>query len=272
MKRLSIITNFWQPKKIFALALAAVLLPACANEQERAKAPNATENVTTEQVSDNTNQLIGRTVTVRSEPLQKVGLASFTISDQQLFSSEPILVVNASGKPFILPEDTEVQVTGTVRNLVVSEIEREYNLTLEPNLYREYENKPAIIAQSIAISPEAGEISKNPSQYYGRNLAIAGEVENITGPNTFSLDEDQLVGEDLLVLHATPQTAINQGGKVTVTGVIRPFVVAEIERDYDITWDLNLKRKLEAEYSNKPVVIATQVYPSVVSQETTNYN
>lgn len=267
MKKLNIIKKLWEPKKIFALALAAVLLPACANEQERATVPSAPGNVTTEQVSDNTNQLIGKTVTVRSEPVQKVGPASFTVSDQQFFGNEPILVVNASGKPFLFPDDTKVQVTGTVRNLVVSEIEREYNLTLEPNLYREYENKPAIIAQSIALSPKAGEISKNPSQYYGKNLAIAGEVEEITGPNTFTLDEDQLVGgENLLVLHATPQAAINDGEKVTVTGVVRPFVVAEIERDYDITWDLNVKRKLEAEYSNKPVVIATQVYPSAVSQ------
>jgi len=267
MKRHNIIKNLWEPKKIFALALAAVLLPACAEQQETATVPNAPGNVTTQEVSDNTNQLIGRTVTVRSEPVQKVGPASFTISDRQFFGNEPILVVNASGQPFLLPENTAVQVTGTVRNLVVSEIEREYNLTLEPNLYREYENKPAIVAQSIALSPKPGEVSKNPTQYYGRSIAITGEVEEITGSNTFTLDEDQLIGgEDLLVLHSTPQTAINDGEKVVVTGVVRPFVVAEIERDYDITWDLNVKRKLEAEYSNKPVVIATQVYPSAVSQ------
>lgn len=267
MKRHNVIKNLWEPKKIFALALAAVLLPACAEQQETATVPNAPGNVTTQEVSDNTNQLIGRTVTVRSEPVQKVGPASFTISDRQFFGNEPILVVNASGQPFLLPENTAVQVTGTVRNLVVSEIEREYNLTLEPNLYREYENKPAIIAQSIALSPKPGEVSKNPTQYYGRSIAINGEVENITGPNTFTLDEDQLIGgENLLVLHATPQAAINDGENVVVTGVVRQFVVAEIERDYDITWDLNLKRKLEAEYSNKPVVIATQVYPSAVSQ------
>lgn len=269
MTTFNIIKKILEPKKLFALALAAVLLPACAEQQETATVPNAPGNVTTEQVSDNTNQLIGKTVTIRSEPVRKIGSASFTVSDEQFFGSEPILVVNASGKPFLLPEnnDTEVQVTGTVRNFVIADIEREYSLTLDPNLYAEFEKKPAIVAQSIALSPEPGEVSKNPTQYYGRTIAINGEVEEITGPNTFTLDEDQLVGgENLLVLHATPQATLNKDEKVVVTGVVRPFVVAEIERDYDITWDLNLKRKLEAEYSNKPVVIATQVYPSAVTQ------
>jgi hypothetical protein len=31
-------------------------------------------------------------------------------------------------------------------------------LGLDPNLYREYESQPAIIAQSIALAPEPGQI------------------------------------------------------------------------------------------------------------------
>jgi len=48
----------------------------------------------------------------------------------------------------------------------------------------------------------------------------------------------------LLVLVANPKTAntaIKDGEYVAVTGVLRSFVVADIERDYDLTWDLNLK-------------------------------
>ncbi|MFB2934580.1 hypothetical protein ACE1B6_04820 [Aerosakkonemataceae cyanobacterium BLCC-F154] len=268
-KRINIVKKILEPKKIFALALAAVLLPACANEQETVNLPNAPTNVTTEEVSDNTNQLIGRTVTIRSEPLRKIGTASFTVSDEQFFGSEPILVINASGQPFLLPENdaTEIQVTGTVRNFVIADLEREYNLTLDPNLYAEFERKPALIAQSLALAPNPGEVTENPAQFYGKTVAIAGEVENVTGPNTFTLDEEKLVGgEDLLVLHTTPVTAINDGGKVVVTGVVRPFVVTEIERDYDITWDLNVRRELEAKYRNKPVLISTGVYPSAVAQ------
>lgn len=74
-----------------------------------------------------------------------------------------------------------------------------------------------------------------------------------------------LIGaSDLLVLVATPKQAIDDDEKVAVTGVLRKFVVADLERDYDLTWDLELQRKLEAEYSNKPVLIANFVYPSAI--------
>jgi hypothetical protein len=171
--------------------------------------------------------------------------------------------VNASGTPLVLPEDAEVQVTGTVANLVVADIEREYDLDLEPDLYVEYEGKPAIVAQAVALAPEPGEITKNPSQYYNKVIAVPAEVENIVGPNAFTLDEDQLIGaSDLLVLVVNPKRPIKEGEKVVATGVLRPLVVADIERDYDLTWDLELQKKLEAEYSTKPVLIADDVYPS----------
>lgn len=269
----NIIKKLWEPKKVFALALAAVLLPACANERDTATLPNAGEsaatNVTTEEVSDNANRLAGRTVTVRSEPLRKVGPASFTISDQQFFGTEPILVINATGQPFLLPEgdDPDVQVTGTVRDFVIADIEREYNLTLDPNLYAEFERKPALIAQSLALAPDPDEVVENPALYYGKTIAVSADVKEIASPYAFTLDDDDLIGgENLLVLHATPVAGLNEDEKVVVTGVVRRFVVAEIERDYDITWDLNVKRKLEAEYSNKPVLISTGVYPSAVPQ------
>jgi hypothetical protein len=30
--------------------------------------------------------------------------------------------------------------------------------------------------------------------------------------------------------------------------------------DYDLTWDLNVKKQLEVEYANKPVLVAETVY------------
>lgn len=80
------------------------------------------------------------------------------------------------------------------------------------------------------------------------------------------MDEDKLFGgQDLLVIRAgTPKRTVNEGEKVAVTGVLRPFVVAELERDYDLNWDLTLQRTLEAEYKNKPVFIANEVYPSAI--------
>ncbi|MGB3263547.1 MAG: hypothetical protein WBA89_06275 [Microcoleus sp.] len=255
-----------------ALALAAVtLLPACSTPQREATAPATPGTVatTTENVVDKTAQLLGKTVTVRSKPINKLGPSTFTVSDQKFFGSQTILVVNATGKPFVLPAEAgqDVQVTGTVRNFVFADIEREYKLGLEPNAYAEYETKPAIIAQSMALSPTPGELTSNPQKYYGKTLAVSGEVENIRSSNSFTLDEEKLIGgEDLLVIHTVPQPSMKQGEKVAVTGVLRQFVVAELERDYDLQWDLTLKQKLEAEYTNKPVLVATGVYPSAIPE------
>jgi hypothetical protein len=155
-----------------------------------------------------------------------------------------------------------------VTNFVSADVESEFDLDLDPDLYVDYNNKPAIIAQSLAVSPEPGEIAANPSQYYGQTLAVTGEVENIYGTNTFTLDEDKLFGgQDLLVVVNNPNNAaIQEDTTVAVTGELRPFVTADLERDYELTWDLDVQNQLEAEYSQRPVLVVEQVYPSAIPE------
>ena len=255
----------WNTKgAAIALAFLAMLLPACTtNTSEKVGDPTAKTNVSTEEVADKTNALLGKTVTVRSEVEKKVGANSFTIGDDKLFGSEKILVINASGAPIALPDDIKLQVTGTVQKFVVAEVEREFNLDLEPEIEVEYKDKPVIIAQSIALAPEPGEVTKNPSAFYGKVIAVKAEVEEIVSPVSFTLDEDKLTStKDLLVLNRTPGQTVTDGQEVVVTGVLRPFVVADIEKDYDLNWDLTLQRKLEAEYSQKPTLVTNSVYPA----------
>jgi hypothetical protein len=255
----------WNTKgAAIALAFLAMLLPACTtNTSEKVGGPTAKTNVTTEEVADRTNALLGKTVTVRSEVEKKVGANSFTIGDDKLFGSEKILVINASGAPTVLPDDIKLQVTGKVQKFVVADVEREFKLNLEPEVEVEYKDKPVIIAQSIALAPEPGEVTKNPSAFYNKTIAVKAEVEDIISPTSFTLDEDKLTStKDLLVLNTTPGQTIKDGQEVVVTGVLRPFVVADIERDYDLNWDLTLQRKLEAEYSQKPALVTKSVFPA----------
>ncbi|MBD2233808.1 hypothetical protein [Phormidium tenue] len=253
-----------------------VLVGACGESAPERETSDGSTNVQTEEVAEDTESYIGQVVTIRSEPVEKVGDNSFTVNDEQFFGSEPILVINASGEPLLLPEDgVEVQVTGEVRNFLISEVDQEFDLTLDPNLYEEYEDQAVIIAQSIALAPEPGEISANPEQYYGETLAVTGEVGEIQSEGTFTLDEDRLLGaEDLLVIYAQPKAGtsaseavpptITDDEQVAVTGVLRPFVVSELERDYDLTWDAGVQEQLEADYSERPVLIATAVYSSAI--------
>ncbi|MDY7012686.1 MAG: hypothetical protein SVX43_03640 [Cyanobacteriota bacterium] len=258
-----------------ALALTAILLPACANNTEEPEVtePNATEpevtdsNATVEDVAENADELFGQVVTVRGEPDEILDNVSFTLSDDEFFGGDEILIVNSSGEPFTLPEDgTNIQVTGEVRQFSAFDFEEEFELDWTPA--EDYGERPTIVAQSIAISPEPGEVTGNPEEYYGQTVAVEGEVEEVADATTFTLEEEQLVGgENLTVINLTePAQGIEEGNQIVVTGQVRPFVLAEIEKDYDLTWDLELKEKLEAEYSNKPVLVATGIYPSATEE------
>lgn len=236
-------------------------------DAETSDATEAEENVTTEEVAEDTEDLLGQTVTIRSNALEVVEPSTFVVGDQEFFGGEDILVVNASGEVFELPEeDTEVQVTGEVVEFLIADVESEYDLDLDPDLYVDYEGQPAIIAQSLAAAPEPGEIAEDPTQYYGETLAVTGEIETIYGDNTFTLDEDELFGgEDLLVVVNNPTVApIQDGETVAVTGELRQLVIADLETDYDLTWDLDVQEQLEAEYSDRPVLVVDEVYPSAI--------
>lgn len=264
VRRNGLAQALWNTKgTAIALAFFAMFLPACGTDQ-KVGGPTAQTNVETEEVAEETNKLLGKSVTVRSEVGEKVGAHSFTITDNELFGNDKVLVVNGSGAPLVLPEgDTELQVTGKVRKLVVAEVEKEFSLDLEREIEVEYKDKPVIVAQSIALAPDPGEVTKNPSAFYGKTIAVKAEVEDIISPTSFTLDEDKLTStQDLLVLNTTPGQTIKDGQEVVVTGVLRPFVVADIERDYDLNWDLTLQRKLEAEYSQKPALVAKYVFPA----------
>lgn len=227
---------------------------------------NAKATITnTSEITDNTKEFIGNSATIKSRVIQKVGLSSFTVSDARFFRGDPLVVVNASGAPFDLPSDQniKVEVTGQVRNLVIPKIEQEFNLKIDDKYYKDYINKPAIIARYIVLAPEPGQITQHPEQYYRRKVAVTGKVENIRSPVLLTLHENQLFGgEDLLVLlKAPPKVAINQNQTVSIRGEVRPFVVAEIERDYGFTWDLKVKRELEGKYGNRPILVAETAYP-----------
>jgi len=244
---------------IFLVAIT-ILIQACSFLNAKVTFTNTSE------IALNTDEFIGKSVTIKSKVIQQIGLSSFTVRDKRFFNGEPLVVVNASGEPFDLPLDQniKVQVTGQVRNLVIPKIEREFNLNIQEENYRDFINRPAIIARSLVLAPQPGQITQRPEQYYRRQVVVTGKVENIHSPVLLTLDKNQWFGgQDLLVLLKTsPKVAINQGQTVSVIGEVRPFVVTEIERDYDFPWDKYAQMDLEAKYGNRTVVVADTVYPS----------
>jgi superfamily II DNA/RNA helicase len=105
-----------------------------------------------EEVADNPNQFMGQMVTLNGEVAEVLGPNVFRIQEDQLIGGSDIIVITTDGQMPVM-EDSQVQVTGEVRQLVITEIERDYDLgwddTFSTEIEREYTDRPAIVAQSI---------------------------------------------------------------------------------------------------------------------------
>lgn len=249
------------------VAASLVLLPACAAGPQSTTTSAESDNVTTEELADDTNSYVGEEVTVRADVEEVVDETAFVMESEGFLNNERILVINASSEPFLIPDvgDSQVQVTGEVETFSMATAAEEYNLTLDPDLYGEYESQPVIIASSLALAPDPGDITANPENYYNQRIAVQGEVEDMLESGLFTIDEDELFsGEDLLVIPTQGTTTIQDGEAVVVTGVLRPYVKADFDKDYDLQWDLSVTESVEADYSQKPVFVADSVYPSAI--------
>lgn len=104
------------------------------------------------EVADNPNQFMGQTVTLNGEVAEVLGPNVFRIQEDQLIGGSDIIVITTDGQMPVM-EDSQVQVTGEVRQLVITEIERDYDLgwdnTFSTEIEREYTDRPAIVAQSV---------------------------------------------------------------------------------------------------------------------------
>jgi hypothetical protein len=82
-------------------------------------------------------------------------------------------------------------------------------------------------------------------------------------PGIFRLEEEGwFEGDEVLVIGASTLPTLDEAEEVVVTGTLRPFVAAEFDQEYDLTWDLDLQEQLEAEYTEQPVLVADDVYVS----------
>ncbi|MBE9098293.1 hypothetical protein [Vacuolonema iberomarrocanum] len=252
--------------------LVALIGSACVETSTPSAQPSGSaetpQTTTHEVISDSIESFIGETVSVQGEVRERIDDASFLLEDERpFFGGEDIIVISV-GEPITLlnGDESDLYVTGEVRQLAIADFAREYGLQLNPDLYAEYENLPVIIAQSIIPLLSPGELTRDPERYYNQQVMVSGEVDDRVSSTVFTLDEEQVFGgEDLLVIRQQTTIAIAEDEDVVVTGVLRPYVEAEFERDYDLNWDLSTQETLEAEYREKPVFVADDIQRSDLS-------
>lgn len=280
MKRFSNIQNYLHRKSISLSATVGLLMaafspiytPQPVNAQSLDEEYSVFQNVTLDDLAENPEAYVGRTVTLRAEPEETDNRYSFKLDDEDginIFDldldKDEVLVLNTSRVPFTAPEDDdmEVQVTGKVGVFTLVEVERELGIDLDPEIYLEYENQPVVYAQSIALAPEPDEVTNNPERFYGQAIAVEGEVDEIYSPRTFTLHDDEpFDGEDLLAIYQGSGQIPEDDTDVVVVGEIRSLPVADIERNYDLDWDdLDLETQIETDYEQQPVLIVREIYP-----------
>jgi hypothetical protein len=177
------------------------------------------------------------------------------------------LVIDRSGKLPALPEDgSQVQVTGRVDRVITSNTVENQDLDLSPDVVTLYKDRPAIIAESIILSPSASEVTENPQNYYNRPVVVKGKVEEVLADNTFTLSEYNLnEGKDLLVLSVAPQPTPETNAEIFARGSVRPLNIAELERDYNLNLNSALTERLESEYSQQAVLVIDNIAPAKIN-------
>lgn len=246
---------------LFSLAL---LLPFEVHSNKQALAQSKEGNATVEDIIDNTDNWLGKTVTLTGKIDEMQGDSSFTLESDNYFDSDRVLIINKSGAPLPeLPEEnTTIRITGEV-NLVDG---MEYFGDTSEDVSDEYEQKPAIVADYIILAPDPVEIVETPANYYDREVAVSGKVADILDENAFTLEEFSLKSDrNLLVLNTTGEPMPESAADVLVMGTVRPYNKAELEREYGYGEDLSVYIADSSEDDDDiAVLIVEQIAPADV--------
>lgn len=219
------------------------------------------DEVTTNLEADGT-ALDGESVALYGRFEEYLGGTLFVLEESDGGSVSSVLVVNSSDRSFAVPEDagTPLWAVGEIAPLVPEQIDGVDATVLEP-----LEGEPALYAERITLAPEPTDLSGNAEPFYNQDVTIYGEVEQVGADNTFILEDPALFAGRGVIVIQTGDVAANEipdDAKVAVSGILRPYVIADLEEDYDLTWDLELSKELEAEYSEVPVLIADLITPT----------
>lgn len=255
-----------------AIALAVITAAFVPGLPRKAEAqmgtyPTNSSVITLENVAGSPEEFYGQTVTIRGDFQESIDENAFKLTRGGFlfFGGSEVLVVNNTGKPIVPPENENIslQVTGEVRQMRVAELQRDFGWDFwNPDEYVEYDQRPVIVAESVALAPDPSQISENPAQFYGETIAVEGELNEYFTFNAMLLQQDSLIGGgDVLVLLPEEANRVNAGEDIVVTGEVRPFVMADMERDFGLRgWTPEMQRLFSEEFENRPVMLAENVY------------
>ncbi len=261
-------------------------------------AAQAGDKISAGKLAKDAKDFYGKTVTVEAEVEDVLGSNMFTLDEDALLAGSDVLVLVPAGVTGSLTRDQKVVVSGEVRRYVQTELDRDFDWFDDGKLVDvktkvDWDTRPVLVARSIktttgtslmggavhtssadstmhsahgnmdvATPISAGKLARDARAYYGKTISVKAEVEDVLGPNMFTLDEDSLLaGSDVLVLVPRGLASnLTHDQKVIVTGKVRQFVETELDRDYD--WFDNGKLvdvKTKVDWKTRPVLVAETI-------------
>lgn len=104
------------------------------------------------------------------------------------------------------------------------------------------------------------QVKERPADFYGKEITVAGKVDKLINERTFELEgTGWAFNDNITVLTKSPAqlatAAVAGKQELVVTGTVRPFVVADVERE--LGWDL--APEVEVRLKERPVLLAERI-------------
>ncbi len=299
--------RIWTVGAMALMLAVALLLASCGEEEGAAEEPAAEEQaaatsgaeaesegpaagVVISDITDNPQEYFGTTATVSGEVNDVLTPNAFTIGGEDFLGTDELLIVGVQQLPNIVEgvegevevgQDDIVQVTGTVREFNVTEIEDEVGYALDDGVFGEFEGEPVVVAKKIFLTPRAerageqgvgadiSDITDNPEEFFGQTLTVEGIVGETIEANAFLLLDQETAGEGnaaeedalaadraILVVNSDSfDPKLSEGQSVRVKGTLQEFDVAAFEEELGI----ELENDTFADFAGRPAMLAQQI-------------
>lgn len=99
------------------------------------------------------------------------------------------------------------------------------------------------------------ELEEEPSEYVGQTVVVGGEVENIVSPDAFILQDEELFGDNDVLVVGAEGALLEEGAFARVQGVAQQYTVTEVEDQYAV----DIGTEYEIVVQERPVIEATEV-------------
>ena len=124
---------------------------------------------------------------------------------------------------------------------------------------RQQSRAPMVTGDFQGMRVNVDDLEDNAQKYTGKTISVDAEIEDVFGPRLFTIDEPHwgdLEGEILVYMPTSLAALVREHDRVTITGAVKPFVKADVEREWG--W-FGMDPNVEVKLATKPVLVATKI-------------